>query len=158
MPSIEIAEPVLAYVMFLRSHLGDQVAQAEQPDGAIYPAIFRPDMPRWYAPKMPTRAIVVAPKGGYARFGDGQLPLADPRLDVVCYGDEDDMQGATQLARMVATVSKQLVSQVWNGVLLVSAAVSGGPIPLPDQQTLWPSVWLSIQLVHGEYPQPANAL
>jgi len=155
---LTIAEPVLAYVEFLRAQIGDQVAQATQPDGAVYPAIFRPDMPRWYEPSMPTRAIVVAPKGGYTQFGSGQFPLADPRLDVICYGAEDDQQGATQLARMVATVSKQLVSQVWNGVLLVSASVSAGPVPLPDQQTVWPAVWLSIQLVHGEYPQPADAL
>ena len=155
---LEIAEPVLAYVMFLRAQIGDKVAQATDPDGSQYPAIFRPDLPRWYEPQMPGRAIVVAPKGGYTQFGKGQLPLADPRLDVICYGAEDDQQGATHLARMVATVSKQLVSQVWNGVLLVSADVSGGPIPLPDQQTLWPACWLSVQLVHGEYPQPATAL
>jgi hypothetical protein len=156
--SVQIAEPVLAYVEFLRAHIGDQVAQATQPDGAIYPAVFRPDLPRWFEPEMPTAAIVIAPKGGYTQFGKGQFPLADPRLEVVCYGDEDDQQGATQLARLVATVSKQLVSQVWNGVLLVSAAVSGGPMPLPDTQTTWPAAWLSVQLVHGEYPQPANDL
>lgn len=155
---VTVADPALAYVMFLRARLGDQVAEATQPDGVVYPAIFRPDLPRWYEPSMPARAIVVAPKGGYTRFGDGQFPLADPRLDVICYGDENDQQGATQLARTLAVVSKQLVSQVWNGVLLVSAAVSGGPVPLPDEHTVWPAVWISIQLVHGEYPQPANAL
>lgn len=156
--TVTVAEPLLAYVEFLRAHVGDQVATANQPDGAIYPAIFRPDLPRWFEPSMPTRAIVVAPKGGYTQFGKGQMPLADPRVDVVCYGGENDQQGATQLARTVAVVSKQLVSQVWNGVLLVSADVSGGPIPLPDQQTIWPACWLAVQLVHGEYPQPANAL
>lgn len=155
---VEVAEPLLAYVEFLRAQVGDQVAQAKDPDGVTYPAVFRPDMPRWYESQMPTRAIVVAPKGGYTQFGKSMLALADARLDVVCYGDEDGQQVATQLARTVATVSKQLVSQVWNGVLLVSADVSGGPIPLPDAQTTWPACWLSIQLVHGEYPQPANAL
>lgn len=158
MATIEIAEPVLAYVMFLRAQVGSMVEQAQQPDGAQYPAVFRPDLPRWYAPSMPASAIVVAPRGGYTRFGDGQFPIADPRLDVVCYGAEDDLQGATQLARTVATVTKQLVCEVWNGVLLMSAAVSAGPVPLPDAQTTWPSAWLSVQLVHGEYPQPPDAL
>ena len=155
---VEIAEPLLAYVEFLRANLGDQVAQAKQPDGAIYPAVFRPDLPRWYEPSMPARAIVIAPKGGYTQFGKDMRPLGDPRVDVVCYSDEDDQQGATHLARQVAVISKQLMNEVWNGVLLMSAAVSGGPIPLPDAQTTWPAAWLAVQLVHGEYPQPANAL
>ena len=158
MTTVTIAEPLLAYVEFLRAQLGDQVAQATDPDGTQYPAVFRPDMPRWHEPMMPGRAIVVAPKGGYTQFGKDMRPLADPRLDIVCYGDENDQQGATHLARTVAVVSKRLMNEVWNGVLLTSAEVSGGPIPLPDQQTTWPAAWLAIQLVHGEYPQPPDAL
>lgn len=156
MTLVTIADAPKAYCAFLRARVGDRLAIATLPgSGAKVPAVFRPDMPRWFQSSMPASAIIVRPAGGYTAYGKSMQPIADVRVDVLCYGPEDGQQQATELAQAVAVASKQLSVEVWEDTLLMAANVSAGPVPLPDAQTLWPACWLSIQLVHGEYPQPA---
>lgn len=154
MAAPEIADASAGYAAFLRHQVGDMLDTATNPStGVALPAVFRPDLPRWFDGSMPAACIVVRPAGGYARFGSSTMYLADPRLDVICYGANSEQ--ARRIATTVAVVSKQLMVEVWDGVLLHSANVSGGPVPLPDQQTEFPSAWLAVQVVHGELPQPA---
>lgn len=148
-----VADAAAGYCAFLRGRVGDMLDVATNPtSGLTLPAVFRPDLPRWFQGSMPAACIVVRPAGGYTRFGSSTMYLADPRVDVLCYGANGE--AARRLATTVAVVSKQLMVEVWDGVLLHSANIAGGPIPLPDQQTEFPSAWLSVQLVHGELPQP----
>lgn len=148
-----IADPAAGYCAFLRAAIGDMLAPATLPSGAgTVPAVFRPDLPSWYDASMPAACVVVRPAGGHTQFGSSMLYIADPRVDVVCYGA--DQQQATALCVSVTVASKRLVSEVWDGVLIYAANIAGGPIPLPDEKTLWPACWCSVQLVHGELPQP----
>ncbi|MHB1950160.1 MAG: hypothetical protein ACYCQK_01645 [Acidiferrobacteraceae bacterium] len=154
-PASAVADPALALVMFLRATLTDQLAQATDPTGNSYPAVFRPDLPKWFDSSEAVASIVVRPAGGYATYGRSLLPIADPRLDLTCYGTTQ--QQATALARAAAVNTKQCVNQVWEGVMLRAINIAGGPIPLPDAQTVWPGCWVSLQVIHGELPQPADA-
>ena len=147
-----IAEPLAAYCAFLRATIGEHLAQATNPatPSVSYPAVFRPSMPAWFDANMPVAALVCRPAGGSSQFGKTLMPLADPRVDVIAYGTTP--QQATELCRLVGVVSKQLTPSVWENTLLAACNIAGGPVPLPDEQTLWPGCWLSVQLVHGELP------
>jgi hypothetical protein len=155
--TLVVADGAKAYCAFLRAAVGSQLAPASNPKspGVVVPAVFRPAMPQWFDKSMPASAVVVRPRGGYTQFGDSTMYLADPRMDVIAYGTTQ--QDATSLATLIAVTSKQLVNEVWENTLLMAANISGGPIPLPDTQTLWPACWLSVQLVHGELLQPPGA-
>lgn len=119
------------------------------------PAVFRPDLPSNMDESMPLASIVVRPAGGYRQFGASMMPLADPRLDFICFGSNQGQ--ATAIARTVATELKQLAfPQTWEHTILYSATVNAGPVPLPDTQTLWPAAWLSATVMHGEYPAAAQ--
>ena len=146
-------DPIKALCAYLRAEVGHLVIPT--PGGlkripANIPAIFRPDLPQGFDQIMPAACIVVRPMGGYKQYGKTQFYIGDPTADIVCYGTNS--QQATEIARAVVVVLKQLVSQEWENTLLYSAQVAAGPTPLPDAQTLWPACWLSCQLVHGELP------
>lgn len=152
----EVSEPGAALCAFLRARLGERLAQVTLPDSSVsVPAVFRPNLPAWFDARQPTACLVVRPAGGYKRFGASMLYLADPAMDVIAYGT--DQQQATELCRLVVFHAKRLVNEVWENTLLACANVAAGPVPLPDTQTLWPGCWCSLQLVHGELPQPADA-
>lgn len=153
--AITVADPTAAFGAFLRNQVGDMLFQATWPgSGAQLPAVFWPDLPSWFDGNMPAACLVIRRSGGYARFGKEAFALGDPRHDILAYATTQDE--ATRIAQTVTVVCKQLiVPEVWENTLLCAANVGGGPTPLPDQQTVWPTCWLSVQLVHGEYPQPA---
>lgn len=149
----QLPDPLKAFAAFLRFQIGDRLTVT--PGGlkdlpAGVPAVFRPDLPQGFDAIMPTACVVVRPAGGYTQFGKSQLYLGDPRVDIIAYGAQQ--QEATDICRAVIVASKQLVAQRWENTLLYSAQVSAGPVPLPDSQTLWPTCWASVQLVHGELP------
>lgn len=153
MAQATVADPAAGYCAFLRSAIGDMLAAATLPSGGgTVPAVFRPDLPQWFDADMPAACVVVRPAGGHTQFGSSMLYMADPRVDVVCYGS--DQQQATMVCTAAQVASKRLVSEVWDGVLLYAANIAAGPVPLPDEQTLWPACLMSVQLVHGELPQP----
>jgi hypothetical protein len=148
-----LPDPLKALAAFLRSQIGDMLAIT--PGGiknvpAGVPAVFRPDLPQAFDQLMPCACVVVRPAGGYTQFGKSQLYLGDPRVEIIAYGTVE--QEATEICRAACVACKQLVAQRWENMLLYSAQVSAGPIPLPDAQTLWPACWASVQLIHGELP------
>jgi hypothetical protein len=152
-------DPLAAFCAFLRaqpavSSLLDQIPPGfGLPQGV--PAVFRPDLPQNVDASMPLACIVVRPAGGYTQYGKGMLPLADPRIDLICFASNQSR--ATQIAQTAASAVKQLARpQTWEGTTLYGADVHAGPVPLPDQQTLWPACWLSVVLLHGELPAPVQ--
>ena len=145
-----VADPGAALGAYLRAQVGDLLFQATYPNGARLPAVFRPSLPSWFDEHMPAACLVIRRAGGYTRFGKERYYMGDPRMDILAYAAND--QEATDIAQAVAVVCKQLDTQIWEDTLLWSANVTGGPTPLPDSQTLWPSCWLAVQLVHGELP------
>lgn len=150
-------DPLAAVCAFLRVTIGSRLDQT--PKGlkgipAGVPAVFRPDLPQQIDSSMPMRCVVVRHAGGYTQFGEEQFYVADPRFDLICFASSQN--GATRIARAAATQLKQLSApQIWEGTQLYSAIVTTGPVPLPDQQTLWPACWLSTVVMHGELAAPA---
>jgi hypothetical protein len=148
-----VADASAAYCAWVRATVGDRLAAATFPQSAVsVPAVFRPSLPEWFDSQMPAACVVVRPAGGYRQFGKTMLALADPALDVLCYAASQ--QQATSICQTLAVASKQLVNEVWEGTIICSAGVNSGPTPLPDTQTLWPTCFLSVVLVHGELPVP----
>lgn len=150
--ALKVADPAAAFGAWIRYNVGDMLAPATNPtSGVTLPAVFRPDMPEWFDQNMPAAAVVIRPAGGYtAQFGKSFIPMADPRQDVLAYGQ--NQQQATQIARTILVMAKQLNNQIWENTLLYCVNISAGPTPLPDTQTLWPTCWFGVQLVHGELP------
>lgn len=126
------------------------------PAGA--PPIFRPDLPKEFQSVMPTACIVCRPAGGFKTYGDQRFFVADPTIDFTILGTT--MTQALEVSQALAEIlmqsftntNGQPVSQVWEDCMLYSTQVTAGPVPLPDTQTLWPAVWLSCKLVHGQLP------
>lgn len=146
--STVIADPAGALCTFLASQLADLLDEAPAGHGMTGAAVFRPQLPEWVDANMDALAcIVVRPAGGYKLYSNGLLPLRDPVLDLTCYA------GSSQEALTIATAAgdalMQLTQSVWEGVTFYGARIAGGPIPLPDQQTLWPACWIGTQLVHN---------
>lgn len=123
------------------------------------PAVFRPDLPKSIDQSMPLACIVARPApGGYKTFGGQRFYMADSVIDFICFADSSNR--AARIADTLCVVLKQLCAnasgevrpQVWEHTMLYSASVKAGPVPLPDEQTLWPAVWLSATVTHGELP------
>jgi hypothetical protein len=149
----QIADPLKALCAFLREQIGDMVAITPGNLPGIpagIPAVFRPDVPVGFDQMMPTECVILRPAGGYKRFGRTQIYMADPLVDLLSYGATQ--QAATQVCQVAITACKQLNNELWENVHLCSAQVAGGPIPMPDAQTLWPMCWASLQVTHGELP------
>lgn len=115
--------------------------------------VFRPQLPdkadlAGMGVRMPAPVLVVRPAGGYARFGGSDLPVGDPRVDVLCYGVtrlESD-----NIGREVLLALKALGSVVYERTLLRSARISG-IVPLVDPDTAWSYSVVSAQVLCNDY-------
>lgn len=136
---MSISDPTAALAMFLRSNLSDLI------DGRTY----RPQLPKSADKDMAQACIVVRRAGGLKVYGKSQLPISDPTVDLICYG-ATAMEAETVAAAACAAL-KGLVMEVWEGVMLYSANIIAGPLPLPDLQTLWPAALVSTQVLHRDY-------
>lgn len=143
MTTVTLADPAAALCAFLQASVGDLLDQG--PNG---PLVYRPSLPEKVDPKMPQACIVVRPAGGYKLFGTGRLPVADPVLDLMCYGAVE--QQAYTIAVASAQALRQLTMSVWENCKLYWAHISAGPVPLPDAQTLWSACFLSTQVMYAE--------
>lgn len=143
-----VADPAAGLCAYLSTAIGDLLDDVPAGHGMTGPALFRPTLPEWADASMPLASIVIRPAGGYKMFGAGLLPVADPVLDLVCYAGAQ--QQAYLIAAAAARALKQLTVGIYDGTKLYWAKVAGGPIPLPDQQTLWPACWLGTQVMHAE--------
>jgi hypothetical protein len=148
--TVVIADPAAALCAYLASTVSTVLDTIPSAYGGGA-AIFRPQLPEWVDSENPLGSITVRHAGGYTMFGSGLMQVADPRLDLTCYGST--AQQAAMIALTVAHALKQLTMSVWEGCTLYWAKIAGGPMPLPDQQTLWPAVWISAQVMHSEGAQ-----
>lgn len=151
MSPVVVTDPAASLGAYLAATIGGLLAVAPAGHGMSGPAIFRPSLPEWMDTFMPVACVVVRPAGGYKLFGTGRLPVADPVLDLICYGGSDQQAG--QIALAAAQALKQLQQSTWRGATLYWARISGGPVPLPDPATLWPATFLSAQVMHSEAAQ-----
>lgn len=153
--TVTLPDPLKAVCAFLRAevgHLLDPIPGGLSGLPAGVPAVFRPDLPQAIDPAMPMASIVVRPAGGYRMFGDSMLQVADPRIDIICFGSTQ-----TQSWEVAQNVAYQLQQtgqkpQEWEGCWIYSIVVNAGPVPLPDAQTLWPATWLGATMMHGQLP------
>lgn len=144
-----LADPASAICGYLSSAIGELLDTVPPGHSMSGPALFRPSLPQWVDASMDALAcIVVRPAGGYKMFGTGLLPVGDPVLDLVCYAGSQ--QRAYLIAVATARALKQLQMSTWESTKLYWAKIAGGPIPLPDQQTLWPACWLGTQVMFAE--------
>lgn len=150
MSTVVVADPLAAVAAYLQASAVGQMLQA-MPHG---PAVYRSMLPQSVQKKMPFSCIVVRPAGGYTLFGSGLLPVADPRIDFTCFAGTP--QESYEIAVATARALKQLQMSVWENTKLYWARIAGGPIPLPDQNTLWPATWLSAQVMYAEISAAGN--
>jgi hypothetical protein len=148
--TITTADPLRAVAAYLKA---SPVAPMLEP-GPHGASVYRPTLPETIQDDMPFACIVVRPAGGYTLFGTGLLPVADPRIDFTCYAGTP--QESYEIAVATARTLKQLQMSVWENTKLYWARVAGGPIPLPDTDTLWPATWLSAQVMYAEIATAGN--
>lgn len=138
MPTIIAADPTKALAAYLKATVGDLVS------GRVY----RPELPQPVDKSMAQACLVIRPAGGGKMFGQGQLRVFDPVIDVICYGGS--ALEAHEVALAVVIALKQLTVGVWENCKLYWARVAGGPLPLLDPQTLWPASLVSTQVMHAQ--------
>jgi hypothetical protein len=148
--TVVTADPLLAIRAYLQASAVGALLEPREHG----PAIYRPTMPPTAQDDMPFGCIVIRPAGGYNMFGIGLLPVADPKIDFTCYAGTP--QESYEIAVATARALKQLQMSIWEGTKLYWARVAGGPIPLPDQNTMWPATWLSAQVMHAEIAADGN--
>lgn len=121
-------------------------------------SIFRPSLPdKEDLPQpMPFACIVIKRAGGYRLFQGGNIPLGDPRLDIVCYGGTE--LEAEHVAAAVVSALRSLRQSVWPEtnaegsptVRLLWANIEAGPLTAIDPDTSWPTSIVSAQVAHTE--------
>ncbi len=137
-----VSDPAKALAGYLAANLGDLLDKNVNGQ----PAVFRPDLPRREDPTMPKAALVLRPVGGPTMVTGPQIPLANRRIDITCYGTT--AQQANNLGNAVIVALKPLVMQRWEDVMIYSALPTAGPIPLLDTEVLWPAVVVTAGVVH----------
>lgn len=110
--------------------------------------VFRPELPRVQEKFMPRECIVVRRAGGYTMYGRTNLPVADPRIDVLCYGGS--RLSSENIAGEVVLALKAIERVIWENTLLYWARIGIGPLPLIDPDTLWPFCVVSAQVMHAD--------
>lgn len=113
--------------------------------------VFRPELPQTENASMPRACIVIAPAGGYTRFGAATIPLGDPRVDIRCFG-ETQLE-AQNIAREVIQALKSLQRATYEHTVLKSAQPSG-MIPFVGPKTQWPAAVVPAVILHSEIAVP----
>jgi hypothetical protein len=115
--------------------------------------IFAGELPASVTPAMPTTAVVISRAGGLGAIGRAYQQYGDFRVDVRCYGATP--KAADDVWRRLQPALKQLRRQVVTGCLLHWARQGGGPMPMRDPDTDWPSIFSAWQVLAAEIPVPA---
>jgi hypothetical protein len=110
--------------------------------------IYGGELPPSVVPNMPAKVIVVKDAGGVEAFGTAYQEWGDKRYDVICYGTTP--KTAKDVYRNVYPAMKQLRREVHLQTLLHWAKQAGGPMPLRDPDTDWPSTFSSWQVLSAE--------
>lgn len=108
--------------------------------------VYAGEMPRDEMDDMPKKIAIIRYAGGmeHNRF----LPIADPRIDVLSYGET--YYEAGQVDRAIYDALKALNRRTVDDVLLHGVALSGGPYMLRDGSEGWPYQARSITVTADE--------
>lgn len=123
----------------IAAYLKEECSQAEG-------RVFRPELPRGEASKMPRAAIVIFSGGGGHMFGADRLPAFDSVYDIACYG-ATRLQ-AEQLGEEAQSVLRELAHVERKGTLLHWARIVGALKSAVDTDTSWPFGIVTIQVMH----------
>ena len=140
MTEILTADPLAAVCAYLQAATGDVFEMRA----------FRPDLPQSEDQFMPRACIVVRRAGGVSPFGDSYMPITAQRLDIACYGA--NQQECEMVAQSVVVAMKRLTNSHWENCKLYSANISAGPLPSFEANTLWDMCLVSVQLLFAEDP------
>ncbi len=98
------------------------------------------------ADRNPVPAVTLNMAGGLPRYGQiDNLPIAQQRFDVICYGET--RLEANAIYRKVASILRGMTRQIVDGVCLMRIVKSGGVISLIDDDTNLPIEVQSFELV-----------
>lgn len=98
------------------------------------------------ADRNPVPAVALNMAGGLPRYGQvDNLPIAQQRFDVICYGET--RYEANAVYRKVAQILRGMARQIVDGVLLIRIVKSGGVNSLIDADTNLPIEVQSFELV-----------
>lgn len=131
--------PLVALKAFLAADAG----VAAQVTGRVYGA----ELPQSVTPQMPRKCILLRNAGGYV-LNKGWMELGDPRIDAFCYGLTPF--DASEVYMAVHTALKQMTRNVQGNTMLHWARPSGGPISTRQDDTEWPLVLSSWQVLVSE--------
>lgn len=133
-------DPLSALITFLKADV-DLAA-------LVSTRVFGDELPAGQTTAMPRKCVVVEPSGGTQSIGRAYQNYGDGRFDIKSYGETPFEAARVQLA--VYGAMKALRRKTHSGVLLHWAIRSGGPLPLRDPDTDWPSRFESYQVLAAE--------
>lgn len=135
-----IPDVIAALVAFLKDDPGINIVTAGRISGG--------ELPPSVTNLMPTKTIVVKDAGGLESIGQAYQEYGDKRYDIICYGTTP--KTAKDVYRNVYPAMKNLRREVHLQTLLHWAKQAGGPMPLRDPDTDWPSTFSSWQVLAAE--------
>lgn len=118
--------------------------------------IFVGELPEVEAQAQPRSAVLVQPAGGLPEPGTAQL--AQPRIDVRCYGrtPNEAWRLSLQVHESLKAIQRRIATATSSGdkALIHSATPSGGPTLLRDNDGQWPMVLRTYTLFVSEVAVP----
>lgn len=111
--------------------------------------VFGAELPEGEAINMPRASVVCRPSGGGSYIpGRSYIEIADPRVDITCYGATPYQADRTH--RAVHAALKQMRRNVSAGCLLHWALPTVSPLQLRDPDAEWPMVLSVWQVLYSE--------
>ena len=100
--------------------------------------VYGAELPAYEAAEMPRKTILVMASGGLGAGAgtSSQTPWANNRFDIRCYGETPYI--ADILHNVVYRAMHDLRVHDYEGMRLVTAVKSGGPLPGRDMDADWP--------------------
>lgn len=127
-----------------------EILEADGPVAALVGArVFGGELPRVEVDSMPRKCVVVKYSGNPGGPGSADYTrLFEFRVDVLCYGEIP--YEADRVRRAVYVVFKELSRVQQSSTLYSRALHSGGPIQARDQDTDWPFIFDSFDVLASE--------
>lgn len=139
------AAPLDAVALYLKTTLVNDLVSGR---------VYRPELDDDIIGVMPTECIVIRRAGGYGLFGNTHVPIGDPRLDILSYGqtylDADGI--AAEIVNALKALRGGVFTSPDSGIRtrLYWARIEAGPMPVTDPETDWPCAVVSAQVAHLE--------
>jgi hypothetical protein len=135
----QIADPISALIAYLKA----DVALAAKVNNRVYAG----ELPEGRIASMPEQSVLIRTSGG-GLLPQSYLQIHDVRVDIICYGQTP--YAAFDSWRCVHGALKQMYRNVQGSTVLHWALTSGGPLTERQQDTEWPLVLSSWQVMFDE--------